>query len=257
MRVVIVEDEHHSSKMLAGMIQKIRPNWKIVKSLTSVKETINWLNSHQHPDLIMMDIQLTDGISFSVFDEIKIESAIIFTTAYDEYAIQAFNVNSIDYLLKPIKEENLLKAIAKFEKISDFIAEGNKAVEHDYNDLLKALKNGKKEYRKRFLINGTTSFFKLDTKDIAYFNTVNRVTFAVTFSGEEHIVDLTIEKLEEQLDPEVFFRANRSQVLHIDTVDKIEAYFGGKLIIHLIPPFKSSMTVSRLKASEFKKWIDK
>ena len=187
-----------------------------------------------------------------MFDKMSIESMIIFTTAYDEYAIQAFKVNSIDYLLKPMSEEKLSGAIKKAEKVLTYF-ENEKP---DYDSLLQALKTGTKNYRKRFLITGASSFYKIETKDIDYFYTTNRITFAVTFQAKEHIVDLTMEKLEDQLDPEVFFRANRSQIINIGSIQKFESFFGGKLSVRLIPPFKESVIISRLKATEFKNWLN-
>ncbi len=255
MKVVIIEDELHNSRMLAGMIKSLRPDWEILASLESVKQSIKWFSNNDHPDLIFMDIQLTDGICFSIFDSVKIESMIIFTTAYDEYAIQAFKVNSIDYLLKPIKEEKLELSITKFERLFNNSSEDNNR--KSYDAILKAIKKGEKTYRKRFLISGSTSFFKIETKDIAYFYTVNRITFAVMYDKKEHIVDFTMEKLEEELDPDMFFRANRSQIINIDSIKKFESYFGGKLIVRLADPFNEPVTISRLKASEFKNWLDR
>ncbi len=255
MKVVIVEDELHNSRMLKGMIQSLRPDWEILASLETVKQSVEWFNNNDHPDLIFMDIQLTDGICFSIFDNVKIESMIIFTTAYDEYAIQAFKVNSIDYLLKPIKEEKLELSITKFERLFNNTSEDNN--QKSYDAILKAIKKGEKTYRKRFLISGSTSFFKIETQDIAYFYTVNRITFAVMYDKKEHIVDFTMEKLEEELDPDMFFRANRSQIINIDSIRKFESYFGGKLIVRLVDPFNEPVTISRLKASEFKNWLDR
>lgn len=256
MKVVIIEDEQHNCKMLIGMIKDIRPEWEIVKSLESVKQSVEWFSNNEHPDLIFMDIQLTDGICFSIFEKVNVESMIIFTTAYDEYAVQAFKVNSIDYLLKPIKEEDLKMAILKFESL---VKNSNYKINEkpDYETLLRALKSGENNYRKRFLISGSTSFFKIETKDIAYFYTENRVTFVVLFDAKEHIIDLTMEKLEDQLDPEMFFRANRSQIINIESIQKFESYFGGKLSVRLVNPFKDSVLISRLKATEFKNWLDK
>lgn len=255
MRVLIIEDEQHNYKMLTGMINKLRPEWEIVGTLESVKQSIEWFEKNDHPELIFMDIQLTDGICFSIFDKIDVESMVIFTTAYDEYALQAFKVNSIDYLLKPISEDKLSSSIIKSERIFKYFDEA-KNDKPDYKKLLDAIKSGEKSYRKRFLITGSSSFFKIETKDIAYFYTINRITFAVTFGAKEHILDLTMEKLEEQLDPEIFFRANRSQIINIESIQKFESYFGGKLSVRLVNPFKDSVLISRLKASEFKNWLD-
>lgn len=254
MKVIIVEDEQHNCRLLVGMIKKIRPDWKIVKTLESVKSTVSWLKENPHPDLIFMDIQLTDGVCFSIFEKVKVESLLVFTTAYDEYAIQAFKVNSIDYLLKPLKENLLKKAIEKSEEIIKIVEKSNQTP--NYSELLNVLKKRKTNYRKRFLVSGATSFSKLGVKDIAYIYTENRVTFAVTFDAKDHILDFTIEKLEEQLNPEQFFRANRSIILNSEVVHKFENYFGGKLMVQLIPPFEETVTISRLKAAEFKNWLD-
>ncbi len=254
MRIIIVEDEQHNYRLLKGMVEKLRPNWEVVEWLESVKSTVDWLKINPAPDLIFMDIQLTDGISFSIFDEVQVRSMVIFTTAYDEYALRAFQVNSIDYLLKPIKTDSLKQAIEKFEsllKIQESVAD-NKP---NYKELLDAITHGEKKYRKRFLVSGATSYFKLDVDDVAWFYTENRVTTAVSFKGKEYAIDLTLEKLEEQLDPDLFFRTNRSTIVHINAIRKFENHFGGKLILRLVHPFDQPITISRLKAAEFKDWV--
>lgn len=256
MNVIIVEDELHNYRLLRGMVEKIRPEWEILQCFESVKSTVSWLQNNEAPDLIFMDIQLTDGISFSVFDQVEVSSMVIFTTAYDEYALRAFQVNSIDYLLKPMKMDKLRLAIEKFEKLYQHSGQSSE-VRPDYKELLQVITQGEKKYRKRFLISGATSYFKLNVEDVAWFYTENRVTTAVTFQGKEHVIDLTIEKLEEQLDPEMFFRTNRSTIIHIDSIRKFENHFGGKLILRLIPPFNEQITISRLKAAEFKEWVGK
>lgn len=252
MDVLLIEDELHNQRMLQGMILKLRPRWKIIEILDSVRDSVEWL-SRSKPGLIFMDIQLTDGICFSIFEQVKVDSPVIFTTAYDNYAIRAFKVNSIDYLLKPIKEDELEKAIQKFENLA--ITHTLQIEQADYNDILCAIREGERKYRKRFLIRGTTSYFRLDVKEIAYLSCTNKISFAVTFGQKEHIIDYTLENLEEELDPERFFRANRNTILNIDVVKKIEDYFGGKLHVKLIPPFKQDVIVSRLRNAAFKDWV--
>ena len=253
-KALIVEDELHNYRLLKGMVEQFRPDWEIIGPFESVKKTVEWFKENPAPDLIFMDIQLVDGVCFSIFEEVNIETMVVFTTAYDEYALQAFNVNSIDYLLKPIKEVKIRDAILKFEKYRSVKTEPNVP---DYKEILSAIVQGEKKYRKRFLVAGATSYSKIDTKDIALFYTENRITYAVTFVGQEHHLDLTMEKLEEQLDPEMFFRANRSYILHSDAIHKIESYYGGKLFIKMAAPIKHEITISRLKATEFKNWIGK
>ncbi len=256
MKIIIIEDELHNYRLLRGMVEQLRPGWEITACLESVKKSVEWLLENPAPDLIFMDIQLTDGISFSIFEQVKVECMVVFTTAYDEYALRAFQVNSIDYLLKPIKKEKLRLAIEKYEHLAQAQPKkrGNAP---DFNELLQAITHGEKKYRKRFLISGATAFFKLDVADVAWFYTENRVTTAVTFEGKKHVIDLTIEKLEEQLDPELFFRTNRSTIVHVNAIRKFENHFGGKLILRLVPPFDETITISRLKATEFKEWVGK
>jgi DNA-binding LytR/AlgR family response regulator len=251
MKILIIEDEQYNQRMLQGMLKQLRPQWTIAAITDSVADTVEWLQNNQ-PDLIFMDIQLVDGICFSIFERIEINQPVVFTTAYDNYAIQAFKVNSIHYLLKPIKELELEQAINKFER-----NQKTTAYETDFSELLKAIRDGEKKYRTRFLIQGGTAYYKIEVKDIAYFYSENKITFAVMFQGKEHSIDFTLDALEEELDPEVFFRANRQLMVNINAVQKFEDYFGGKLALKLTPPFKETVTVSRLKNTAFKSWFGK
>ena len=255
MKILVVEDELHNSRMLIGMVNQLRPNWEILETCESVKQSVDWLNKNPHPDLIFMDIQLTDGVCFSIFEQVELNSSIIFTTAYDEYAIQAFKVNSIDYLLKPLKESHLKIAIEKFEKFHH--APEEQSPKPDYQQLLDAIGMGVKKFRKRFVINKTTSFVPLNVEDVAYFQIDQRVVTAFTFDGKGHHVDVTMDKLEEELDPDQFFRANRGVIVNSEAIKKFENYFGGKIVVILAPPFTATITISRLKATAFKHWLDK
>ncbi len=253
-KIVIIEDELPNRRMLEGMISEIRPDWQIVAAFESVKSSVHWLKNNPLPDLIFMDIQLTDGLSFSIFDQVDIQCMVIFTTAYDEYAIQAFKVTSIDYLLKPIKEDELEFAISRFEEYHEILKDHLE--KPNYSEILRAIKKGEKKYRQRLLISGASSLSKVETKDIAFIYSESKITYAVNFNNKEHIVDYPLDKLEAELDPQTFYRANRQYLLNIDSVNKIENHYGGKLIVKLIAPFKSTVTISRLKASSFKFWID-
>ena len=254
-KILLIEDEVYNLRLLDDMVKKIRPAWEIVNTFQSVRETINWLLCNSHPDLIFMDIQLADGLCFSVFDEVDVKSMVIFTTAYDNYALRAFKVNSIDYLLKPFKEKDLETAMEKFENFR-FL---NHTVDtkHDYSEILDAVRKGEKKYRKRFLVSKGVGFYSLTTDDIAYFYSENRITTAVTFSQQNHIVDFSLEALEEEIDPEIFFRANRQIIVNINAIQRIENYFGGKLKVRLNPVFRQEVDVSRLKALDFKEWLGK
>jgi len=252
MKALIIEDEQPNARMLAEMLQKLRPGWEVTAILETVKQSVAWLQSNVHPDLILMDIQLSDGICFSIFEQVEVKSSIIFTTAFDNYAIQAFKVNSIDYILKPVKESELEQALEKLEQLR--YPKGQLV---DYSEILQAIRSGKKEYRKRFLIASGNKYYKINTSDIACFISENKVTTAITFTGERHVVDFSLDKLEEELDPDLYFRADRKTIIHIDLVSRFEDYFGSKLIVKLKNPVNNKITVSRLKASAFKVWVGK
>lgn len=252
MKVLIIEDEQPNARMLAEMLQNLRSGWEILAILETVKQSVAWLQSHTQPDLILMDIQLSDGICFSIFEQVEVKSSIIFTTAFDNYAIQAFKVNSIDYLLKPIKESELEHALVKLEQFRQPIGQ-----QVDFSEIMQAIRGGKKESRKRFLITAGNNYYKLNTSDIACFVSENKVTTAITFTGEHHVVDFSLDRLEDELDPDLYFRADRKTIIHIDLVSRFEDYFGSKLIVKLKSPVNDKITVSRLKASAFKVWVGK
>lgn len=252
MEVIIIEDEDYNVKMLENMLHKIRPEWNIVQVFDSVKSTVEYFKNNAQPNLIFMDIQLADGISFSIFDQVEITCPIIFTTAYDEYAIQAFKVVSVDYLLKPLKDSDLERAIVKFETL-EYTLQSNEV----YKELLDVIRTGAKKYRTRFLIQGHSTYTSLDVSDIAYFYSESKITFAVTFAQKEHIINFSLEQLEDELSKENFFRLNRKYIANIKAIDSFEDFFGGKLIVHFTIPMKETVTISRLKNSTFKEWMGK
>ncbi|MFB6318792.1 LytR/AlgR family response regulator transcription factor [Saccharicrinis sp. FJH54] len=261
-RLLIIEDEAHNSRMLKDMIENLRPAWNIEAILESVEDSVSWFRNHLLPDLILMDIQLSDGICFSIFKayEGEITSRIIFTTAYDEYAIRAFKVNSIDYLLKPVNAGELDQAFLKFEKLIATERPDMFSVQEEkeyISNLFKSIVSGKREHRTRFLISGIQGYQKLEAKDIAYIYSDNKLSFAVDFSKKEYTLDYTLEQVESELDPDRFFRANRKCIVSIDAVKKITNDLGGKLIAELSPPAPFEVSVSRLKAGEFKIWMGK
>ena len=198
---------------------------------------------------------MTDGISFTFIEQARPESTIIFTTAYDEYAIRAFAVNSIDYLLKPIDSVRLEEAIAKFEHLTTkYLVQEQKTT--DLIDILQNIANPCKKYRTRFLISGEDKLFTLQVEDIAYFYSENKITFAVTKQNREHIIDLSLDRLMEQLNPDIFFRSSRQTVISINAIERIESYFLGKAILHVKPPFKDKIIVSRDKIPQLKLWLN-
>ncbi|MCQ2607558.1 MAG: LytTR family DNA-binding domain-containing protein [Bacteroidales bacterium] len=255
MEVIIVEDEKYNVKLLEGMLNELRPTWTVSHVFDSIQSTVQYCKENKMPDLIFMDIQLIDDLCFSIFEQVEITCPVIFTTAFDEYAIQAFKVMSVDYLLKPLKEADLAKAVSKFEKMSGL----NQAIKSDdlYKDLLDVIRKGEKKYRTRFLIQGHSTYSKLDVDEIAYFYSENKITFAVTFAQKEHIVNFPLEQLESELSDKDFFRLNRKYIANIKAIQSFEDFFGGKLIVHLTVPMQEKITISRLKNSAFKEWMGK
>ena len=248
----IIEDEVPAARLLSSIITRLRPDWEVIVLPGSVEEAIVWFRTHSHPDILFLDIQLSDGNSFDFLSAAQPSSLIIFTTAYDQYAIRAFTVNSIDYILKPVDEKRLLDAIVKYETLK-----GKDYKQENYiGDLIQSLQKQEKSYRTRFLIAGVDKFWALQVSDIAYFYSENKVTFAVTKQNREYIIDLSLDKLMEQLDPDVFFRSNRQTVVSINAIVKVESYFLGKAILHVKPPFKDKIIVSRDKIAPLKLWLN-
>lgn len=255
MKYIIIEDEKPNRLMLETMVSQFRPSWQLVNYFEQVTTAVAYFKSHEAPDLIFCDIQLKDDISFEIFAQVDIDCPIIFVTAYDEYAIRAFEVKSIDYLLKPLEEKRLLKAILKFED-GVTIKHDSTNEQINYTDLLRDVKQQNVSYRKRFLISKVDGYFKLDASDIAYFYSESGVTSAVLFNGRIHTLNINLGQLELQMDPYTFFRASRSVIVNIEAVGKLEDYFGGKLAVSVKPALHGKVFVSRLKAVAFKNWLD-
>lgn len=248
MRTLIVEDEINACEYLQGLVKKLRPSYEIIAHLDSVQETINWLNHNQQPDLIFLDIQLSDGISFEIFNHVQILSPIIFTTAYDQFALQAFKVNSIDYLLKPIGEEELNASLQKLENQSQKLSSTN-AIE----DIVKQFSSGKKN---RCLVKKGNHFEYINTDDISYINSDDSITFLHTKSGHRHMYTKPLQVLMAELDTEIFFQINRKQIINIHAIDKVHPYLNQRLKVDLSISCDDEFIVARNKMSQFKAWID-
>lgn len=254
-RAAIIEDEIPAARLLNKMLTELRPGWEILVLPGNVEGAVKWFRCNPHPDILFLDIQLTDGVSFSFIEQADPESMIVFTTAYDEYAIRAFKVNSIDYLLKPIDKDSLSETLEKYERLtSKFYKEFNK--QGDILEILQHITSQTKKYRTRFLISGDDKLFTLQVDDIAYFYSENKITFAVTHQNKEYIIDMSLDKLCEQLDPDRFFRTNRQTIVSVQAIQKIENYILGKVVVKVIPPFKDKIIVSREKISAFKLWLN-
>ncbi len=250
MRILIIEDEALAAKKIRKMVEEIYPEIKVEGVTDSIASSVEWLNSHPHPELILMDIELADGQSFEIFNRVDVKSVIVFTTAYDEYAIRAFKVNSIDYLLKPVTPEDLKRAI---EKYKSFQPTSNSI---DMNAVLLALrKEPSAMFKHRFLVKQGQRYIPVDLSEIAYFYTEEKVSFIKTYNDQRYVVDHSLDELEQLLDPELFFRANRQFIVSNKALDSIHNHFNGKLKIMLKPHAPDEVYVSRERAGDFKKWL--
>lgn len=249
-KIVLIEDEKPNSDRLKRLLVELRPQVEIVALLDSVKSAVAWFAQNDLPDLVMMDVRLADGISFEIFNHSKIDCPVVFTTAYDEYAVKAFKYNSIDYLLKPIEKEELEHALLKFEAQLQPAQVSNATLDH----LLNALHP--KEYRTRFLLPYRDSYKSIQMSEVAFFFSELNLTYAKLYSGEKELIPQTLEKLETQLDPHVFFRANRKYIIHLNAIGKVHNYFNGKLKIELKNNPEEEVLISREKNPLFKLWLD-
>jgi DNA-binding LytR/AlgR family response regulator len=255
-KVLIIEDEIPAQRMLKKMLTELDYEIEVVGCLDSIKSSVEWFKNNPHPEIVLLDIQLSDGISFDILEQTAIDSMIIFTTAYDEYALRAFKVNSLDYLLKPIDKADLRAAFEKFEHYSKkFIHYKN--TEIDYTEIVSTIKNAEPDYRKRFLIQSDEDYFQLPVEQIAYFHSVQKITLAVTFEQRKYPVNFSLENLKEQLDPELFFKVNRQFTININAIKKIHSYFQGKLVINTKPAHSEEIIVGKDKAASFKRWLDR
>ncbi|HTE08448.1 MAG TPA: LytTR family DNA-binding domain-containing protein [Flavitalea sp.] len=254
MKILIVEDEELAVKKLQKTLAAIDSESIVVGITDSIKSSVEWLQQNPAPDLILMDIELADGQSFAIFNLTEVKSPVIFTTSYDEYALKAFKVNSIDYLLKPIQKEDLEAALKKFH-----VLKSQHTMGFNMDSLVKELqqKLQPREYRKRFLVKNGQKLLSVEIKDIGYFYSDGRLNFFKTHDNKKFIIDYTMDDLEELLDPEQYFRISRSFFVSIASIDKIDDYFGNRLILNLKPAVDKEALVSREKVADFKKWMGK
>jgi DNA-binding LytR/AlgR family response regulator len=253
MKVLIVEDELPAAKRLTQMIQEVRPQAEVVNIIDSVDAARDFFKNEPSPDLAFFDIQLADGLSFDIFEGLEIRVPIIFTTAYDQYMLKAFKVNSIDYLLKPIDDEELSYALDKYDRL---FAQATAPV-FDKKVLQELIKGVEQPpFRKRFLIKIGQQLTYLNTGDIRYFYSDEGIVYAKTHTGKKHMIDFTLDQLEDMVDPVDYFRINRKIILQVDAIDKIHPYFNSRLKLELKPDTDLEVIVSRDRVSNFKKWLD-
>ncbi|MCE7064564.1 LytTR family DNA-binding domain-containing protein [Dyadobacter sp. CY326] len=260
MNALIVEDEDLSVRRLKKLLTETAPELIINGVTDSIEETVEWLSSNQRkgnadPDIIFLDIELSDGQSFEIFNQVQVSSTIIFTTSYDEYALQAFKLNSIDYLLKPVHRDDLQRSLQKYENMRAQPAtdslEGIKKLLESFR------KPARNDYRQRFLVKQGQKMLSVEVSEIAYFFTEDRYSFFITDTNQKLLVDYTLDELAEVLDPERFFRINRGMMVTHKSVDKIDPYFGNRLSLSLRPLHNKEVLVSREKVSDFKHWMGK
>lgn len=251
MTVIIIEDEKPSARRLQRMLKIL--DIEAETMLHSVEESIEWFQNNAHPDLIFLDIQLSDGLSFEIFDAIEITSAIIFTTAYDEYALQAFKLNSIDYLLKPIDDEELEAAVSKFKTRMPI----KQSVTLDFNEIKKLLINPiEREYKKRFSVKVGQHLKLVNIDDIECFYSKNKGTYLHTSEGRNYLLDTTLDGLEDELAPEQFFRINRKFFVNIQAIKDMLSYTNSRLQIKLNNYNEQDVIVARERVKEFKNWLE-
>ena len=256
MHILIIEDEPRAAHQLRNMLEKSEFNIQVLEVLESVEDSVTWLsnmNKNTTPDLIFMDIQLADGLSFEIFQKTQIDIPVIFTTAYDQYSIKAFKVNSIDYLLKPIQENDLYQAINKYKKFhekSDSANLDTLTIEKLINNLVV------NESRKRFVVKEGNSMTFVPIDDIAFFYSEDGISFLKTHQNKRYILDMTLDAIEKDISPKSFFRINRGQIINIKAVKKIHPYLNHRLKLEIEMNKNLEFIVSRKRTSEFKQWVD-
>ena len=254
MKILIIEDEHAAARRLEKILLEVAPEAEIAGRLDSVEASIEWFHTNPPPDLILLDIHLADGASFEIFEHVRIKSPVIFTTAYDEYALKAFKVNAVDYLLKPIKVDELAEAMDKYKRIFQ-----TSAPSADYTGLLQTLRQqeGGQNYLRRMLIRFSNSLRLVDMSDAAYFYTKDKITFLVTqHTGKRFPVDYPLDKLETLLDPAAFFRINRQFIINVAAIKEMHPYSKSRVKVDLEPAATDLETVvSAERSSEFKRWL--
>jgi DNA-binding LytR/AlgR family response regulator len=254
MKVFIIEDEQLGVDRLKKLLNEIDPAIEILGSSESIRSTVKWFKTNTPPDLLFMDIELADGQSFEIFNQVNINCPIVFTTSFDEYALQAFKVNSIDYLLKPIKKEELRNSIEKYKEVQYHYI---KSQSLNITTLITELKQQTQKFRNRFMVKQGQRLISIDTSEIAYFYVDGRLSFFKTWNNLKFVVEYTLDELETMLDPDDFKRINRSFIVHIKAIDKVHTYFTGKLKLELNPPIDKEVTVSKENVSAFKEFMGK
>jgi DNA-binding LytR/AlgR family response regulator len=253
MRILIIEDEPQAAQRLSTLVLELVPGAEILAKVDSVKKSVDWFSKNVQPDLILMDIQLADGLSFEIFQDVEVKAPVIFTTAYDEYALKAFKVNSIDYILKPVDKEELRKAIEKLRGLKKPDGDSNIALKN----IQEAVRLLTKKFKTRFVIKVGEHLRTVEVSAIRFFYSQEKTTFAVTDDNRQHILDFTLEELEDMLDPSDFFRINRKYFVSATSIQDIINYSNSRLRLVLKNCTDNDVIVARERVQEFKSWLDR
>jgi DNA-binding LytR/AlgR family response regulator len=252
---LLIEDEYPAADRLQKLLAQVAPGIEVTGLLDSVEASVAWLSENECPDLIFLDIQLADGLCFSIFEQVEVQVPVIFTTAYDEYAIRAFDLNSIDYLLKPIDEEKLRESIDKFKALKAYFQK--EELGQKIHDIYQAFKVDKGNgFKSRFLVPVANALVPVQTSQVCCFYSEDKETFLLTGEGKRHILGESLDRLETELDPGQFFRVNRQFILSSNFIKKIHNYFNYKLKVELTVPLEKDIVVPRARVREFKAWIE-
>jgi len=254
MKILIVEDEELAAERLTQLVREIEPEAFIYGPLDTITATVAHLLSNPEYDLILLDIQLADGKSFAIFDEFEVVTPVIFTTAYDEYALQAFELNSIDYLLKPVNREKLRLSLEKFRKLKEYYGTGNP--NNQLYEMIRKLRPEKPLYKDRFLISKGDAMVPVRVQEIACFYAEDKEVLLLTHDNRRFIIPHSVEELSAKLDPKLFFRVNRQFIISADSIRKVHTYFNFKLKIEIVADPKLEIIVSRSRTAAFKAWMN-
>lgn len=250
MQILILEDEEQALIRLQKLVTEVVAEASIAGTASTVQAAIEWFQTHTMPDLVFMDIELADGNSFQLFNKVKISCPVIFTTAYENYALQAFKVNSVDYLLKPIDKAEVKRAVDKLK-----LLQGSRSFAADYNEILKTIQAPEKKYKDRFIIKFGDTIKSLNIAEIAYFYTENKANFVLTNEGKRFPVDFNLDQIEEMVNPRNFFRINRQFIIGHHAIEEMKAHTRSRIIVRLNPPTRLDTVVALDRAHDFRKWL--
>lgn len=250
-RTLVIEDEEPAAARLVRLLGAVEPAIEVLDVIDSIETAVDWLQSHAHPDLIMLDIQLADGLSFDIFRKVRVDSHVIFTTAYDQYAIRAFELNSIDYLLKPVDRKKLAASLEKYNRLQPGKAP------FDFDALLQAMQSRKSVYKQRFMVAVGARIIPVETASVAWFCSLEKNTFLCTREGRQYPVEYSLDRLEDLLDPEQFFRINRRYIVGFGSIEKISLLSRSRIRIEVTPVPPEDLLVSSARTHRFREWLDR